>query len=144
MIFRTAVVTRLRLFPVVADGERRADIHGSLGGRGFVVVLGLLVKINVGLVVVVLQKIRRFVETNSARGAGIVHVPDARDVFGKFACFIRHAIFLPEKHSASQCLLSVYVAGFKAGVSLEETAAPQVSLFLWWSRSFDCPRLDIG
>src|SRR5436190_9712465 len=95
--------TKLR--PVIPNREGGTNVHRALGGRGFLVVLGLLVKIDVGLVVVVLQKIRRFVQTDPAGRAGIVDIPDAFDVFGKFVCFIGHAEFLPERPSGEQVFL---------------------------------------
>src|SRR5688572_19162516 len=81
---------RKNLRAVVADGERRANVHGALGGGRLVVILRLLVKINVGLIVVVFQEIRSLVQTDPAGGAGVIHVPGALDVFGKFVCFISH------------------------------------------------------
>src|SRR5436190_905793 len=62
------------LLAVVADRERGANIHGALRGRGLVVILRLFVKIDVSLVVVVLQKIGSFLETHAARRARVVHI----------------------------------------------------------------------
>ena len=86
-----------KLRAVITDREGGANIHGALSGGGFLVVLGLLVKINVGLVVVVFQKIRSFVQTDPARRAGVVDVPGAGNVFRKFVCFISHASIFTRK-----------------------------------------------
>ena len=93
-----------KLRAVITDREGGANIHGALSGGGFLVVLGLLVKINVGLVVVVFQKIRSFIETDTAGRAGVIDVPGAFDIFGQFVRFIGHGEFLPEKAWAPQCL----------------------------------------
>src|SRR6266480_1780977 len=94
-----------KLRAVITDREGGANIHGALSGGGFVVILGLLVKINVGLVVVVFQKIRSFVQTDPARRAGVVDVPSTGNVFRKFVCFIGHGEFLTERPSGEQVFL---------------------------------------
>src|SRR5207253_369317 len=71
-----------------------ANVQGALRCGRFFLVFGLLVKINVGLVVVVFQKIRSLVQTHAAGRAGRVHVPESGNVFGLFACFIGHKKFL--------------------------------------------------
>ena len=88
--FTEAPLQKKPLFAVVADGERGANVQCALRCGRFFVVLGLLVKINVGLVVVVFQKIRSFVETHAAGCAGRIYVPETGNVFGLFACFVGH------------------------------------------------------
>jgi hypothetical protein len=80
--------------PVVTDRQCRAYFHGTLRRRSFFVVFGLLKKIHGRFIVVVFQKVRRFVETHPTGRARCIDIPRSRNVLGLFACFVRHVFFL--------------------------------------------------
>ena len=63
------------LLSIVADGERGADVESPLRCRGLFVVLGLFVEIDVSFVIVVLEKVRSFIQADAAWRAGCVDVP---------------------------------------------------------------------
>jgi len=86
-------------FPIVTDGQCRAYFHGTLRRRSFFVVFGLLKKIHGRFVVVVFQKIRRFVETHPTGRARCIDIPRSRNVLGLFACFVRHGFLLLAPHT---------------------------------------------
>jgi hypothetical protein len=82
------------LFAVVADGKRWANVQGALGCRSLLFVLGLLVKIDVGFVVVVFYKIGRFVKANATGSATVIYIPISRNVLCMSSSFICHGPFV--------------------------------------------------
>ena len=97
----------LMLLPAasIASGTAKIQTRWKTSKTAVLLVLGLLVKINVGLVVVVFQKISgAFVQTHPAGRAGRVHGPRTGNVFGlKFACFIGHESLTQTNRRREQC-----------------------------------------
>ena len=90
--FRSSVQWYRRLeLAVVSDRERWANAHGALCGGHLFWRFGLFREVNRGFLAGIAQKVRRFLETETAQRAARIDVPQSGDVLGLFTDFVRHS-----------------------------------------------------
>jgi hypothetical protein len=101
---RSEIAATKETLPVVTNRQCRAYFHGTLRGRSFFIVFGLFKKIHGRFVVVVFQKIGRFVETHPTGRARRIDIPRSRNVLGLFTCFVRHRSLCTQTRISAQSL----------------------------------------